>query len=202
MLRTVSNVRSLTTMKPLVLCTTNPGKVAEMRAVLSEHFSMLTLADAGITGGWEETADTFAGNALLKARNAHKACGLPCLADDSGLQVEALDGAPGVRSARYAGAGASDLENMELLLKNLNGRSERRARFVTVLAYVGNGMERTFFGEVKGTISVRPFGSNGFGYDPVFMPEGEQRTFAQMTTAEKNRYSHRSQAIRAFLNDL
>jgi XTP/dITP diphosphohydrolase len=186
-------------MERLVLCTTNPGKVKELRTLLAHIMPVQTLVEAGLEGGWDESGGTFAENALLKARSAFRECGSPCLADDSGLEVDALGGAPGVRSARYAGLGASDQENVELLLRNMAGRVHRNARFVTVLAYVDQTTEYTFTGEVRGSIAQRSAGSNGFGYDPVFIPEGQELTFGQLDSLEKNQLSHRQKAIQGFL---
>ena len=189
-------------MERLVLCTTNAGKVAELRALLAGRAEVISLADVGLAGGWEETADTFEGNALLKARRAHEACGERCLGDDSGLEVAALGGAPGVHSARFAGEAADDRANMALLLQRMQGVQDRSARFVTVLALVGAGAEHTYTGTIEGTITHAPRGVMGFGYDPVFQPLGGTRTFAELTMDVKNRIGHRALAVQALLDDM
>lgn len=179
-----------------VAASKNPGKTAEMEAIL---------AAAGVVGemvrGLEwpdvvEDAPTLEGNALLKARRAAEATGLAAIADDTGLEVEALGGAPGVRTARFAGEGAADESNMAALLDALEGVSERSARFRTAAAAVlPDGREIAAEGVLEGRITVRPRGAGGFGYDPVFEAGG--RTLAEMTPEEKNSISHRSRAIRA-----
>jgi XTP/dITP diphosphohydrolase len=153
------------------------------------------LADVGLPGDLPETGDTLEANALEKARFAFERCGLPCLADDTGLEVEALDGAPGVRSARYAGPAKDPAPNMALLLDRLAGVTDRRARFRTVLALVHAGGEQLFDGEVRGTITEGPRGTGGFGYDPVFLPEMSDLTFAELPAASKNAISHRGRAM-------
>jgi XTP/dITP diphosphohydrolase len=189
-------------MERLVLCTTNAGKIVELRALLAGVTEVVSLSDVGLAGGWEETADTFAGNALLKARSAYAACGVPCLGDDSGLEVDALGGAPGVRSARFAGEPADDRANVALLLHRMRGVKERSARFVTVLALVGAGSERIYTGLVAGAITHSPRGTMGFGYDPIFQPFGEVHTFAELTMEVKNRMGHRAAAVKALLADM
>jgi len=184
----------------LVLASNNPGKSAEMGEILAEMGIQVISQQAFNTPEAEETASSFVENALIKARNAVAYSGRPALADDSGLCVDALEGAPGVRSARYAGAGASDSDNVEKLLKALEGRtgSERRARFVCLMVCL-RGMEDPLpliaIGEWRGHIAEAPQGEGGFGYDPVFIPEGDDRTAAQLPKAEKNRISHRGRAL-------
>jgi XTP/dITP diphosphohydrolase len=149
----------------------------------------------------EETEDSFQGNALLKARAVAACTGGYALADDSGLEVYALGGAPGVRSARYAGEGAGDRENLSKLLKELGDSppENRGARFVCAMAFAGpDGTEEFFIGTVEGSIGLSPRGSTGFGYDPVFSPDGHRRTFAEMSPAEKDRMSHRGKALEKF----
>lgn len=180
----------------LVLCTGNEGKAVELRALLPTGIEVVTLADAGLPNDLPEDADSLEGNALQKARYAHERTGLPCLADDSGLEVMALDGEPGVRSARYAGEVKDARANTMKLLSALSGNGDRRARFRTVLAWVASGEEHIFEGVIEGTITDEPHGEKGFGYDPVFVPIGDERTFAQMSAAEKNAMSHRAQAMR------
>lgn len=181
----------------MLLCTGNPGKAAELRALLPIRVEVMTLADAGLPDDLPEEADTLEGNALQKARFAHARTGLPCLADDTGLEVRALHGAPGVHSARYAGEAKDAGANMRKLLAALEGQVDRSARFRTVLAWVAAGEERLFEGMVEGRIAAEPRGSKGFGYDPVFLPQGCALTFAEMDAAEKNALSHRARAMQA-----
>ncbi|MCB0786636.1 MAG: RdgB/HAM1 family non-canonical purine NTP pyrophosphatase, partial [Flavobacteriales bacterium] len=142
---------------------------------------------------------TLEENALEKARHVHQLSGLPCMADDTGLEVDALDGRPGVRSARYAGSARDPQQNMAKLLEELAGEEERGARFRTVIAFVDSGEERCFEGEVRGHIADRPSGEHGFGYDPVFIPEGGKVSFAEMDDRTKNAISHRGRAVAKFL---
>jgi XTP/dITP diphosphohydrolase len=182
----------------LVLATHNPGKVAELRRILAGlDVELLSAGDVEL-GEVEETGATFADNALLKARAAVAACGLPCVADDSGLVVDVLDGEPGVRSARYAGAHGDDAVNLQLVLARTAGSADRRARFVCVAALVApDGREWTADGVLEGTLAERPRGAGGSGYDPIFLPAGATRTTAEMTPGEKDAISHRGQAFRA-----
>jgi XTP/dITP diphosphohydrolase len=186
----------------LVLCTGNPGKQAELKALLPGTVELLSLADVGLPSDLPETGSTLEANALQKARYAFERCGLPCVADDTGLEVEALDGAPGVYSARYAGEERDAALNMTKLLRALDGVADRRARFRTVLAFVDAHGERIFEGEVQGVITSAACGSAGFGYDPIFMPEGSALTFAEMGKAEKNAISHRGRAVARLLGFL
>lgn len=179
----------------ILLCTGNAGKVGELRALLPGRFEVVSLAEAGLPSDLPETGETLAENALQKARFAHARTGLPCLADDTGLEVDALGGAPGVRSARYAGEAKDPTANMRRLLMELGGATGRQARFRTVLAYVSTDEERTFEGIVEGVITGAPQGMGGFGYDPVFKPLGSTRTFAEMSREEKNAMSHRARAM-------
>ena len=185
----------------IVLATHNLGKVVEMRRILDA---------AGITGvelltaddveapDVEETEDTFVGNALLKASSTAAATGLACLADDSGLEVDALGGEPGVRSARYAGRHGDDEANLRLVLERMHGVGQRAARFVCVAALAApDGRTWTATGAVEGVLTESPRGTNGFGYDPIFQPSGEQRTTAEMEPDEKDAISHRGKAFRA-----
>lgn len=181
-------------MKCLLLCTGNPGKLAELRAMLP-GMELLSLPEVGLPTDLPENGDTFAANALEKARFAHGRTGLPCIADDSGLEVVALHGAPGVYSARYAGEAKNDAANVAKLLRELDGIADRRARFRTVIALVDEGGEQLFEGEVQGTITREPRGTNGFGYDPVFLPAMSDLTFAELDAARKNAISHRGHAV-------
>ena len=183
----------------LVLCTGNPGKLAEIRALLPPGITVSSLSDLGLPLDLPETGDTLEANALEKARFVHERTGLPCLADDTGLEVSALNGAPGVRSARYAGEAKDPVANMRRLLEELRDVSDRTASFRTVLAWVDGQRELVFTGEVSGSITIAPRGHGGFGYDPVFIPEGGERTFAEMTVGTKNALSHRARAMAAFL---
>ncbi len=184
-------------MDRLLLCTGNPGKRAELLALLPPGITVLTLEEAGLPNDLPETGDTLEANALQKARLAHARTGLPCVADDTGLEVDALDGAPGVYSARFAGPERDPVRNIELLLREMEGRQDRRARFRTVVALIDERGEQLFTGTVEGHITDRPSGGGGFGYDPVFKPDGEDRTFAEMDAVAKNAISHRGRAMRA-----
>ncbi|WP_420456651.1 RdgB/HAM1 family non-canonical purine NTP pyrophosphatase [Rubrivirga sp.] len=183
----------------LVLATRNLGKVAELRARLAGlGVDLVSAADLDAPA-IEEDADTLRGNAEKKARSLWAHAGLPSLADDTGLEVDALDGAPGVRSARFAGPDADDEANRRRLLADLAGAQGRTARFRTVLVYIDEDGTRTFDGVCEGLIATEEEGTGGFGYDSLFRPaDGDGRTFAQMTTAEKNRISHRGRALDAF----
>lgn len=180
----------------IIFATNNAHKLREVQAVLGEGFTLLTPRDCGITEEIPEEQPTLEGNALQKARYLHDRTGLDCFADDTGLEVEALGGAPGVHSARYATDGHDFAANNRLLLRNLEGAENRRARFRTVVALILGGEEHLFEGRVEGRIIEHETGHEGFGYDPLFCPEGSDRTFAQMTTDEKNALSHRARAVR------
>lgn len=182
-------------MSKLLLCTGNPGKVAELRAMLPESMELVGLQEAGLPLDLPESGNTFAANALEKARFAHERTGLACIADDSGLEVDALNGAPGVYSARYAGESKNDAANIAKLLFAMEGHEQRNACFRTVVALVDEGGEHLFEGEVRGTITKEPRGNNGFGYDPVFLPEMSDLTFAELDAKMKNAISHRGQAV-------
>ena len=186
----------------LYLATQNKHKVEELSALLQDHFTVRDLSTLALTEEIPETGHTLTENSLQKARYIAEKFQVTCLADDSGLEVEALDGAPGVYSARYAGEPKDDQANLQLLLQNLRGNANRRARFVTVLTYFAAGSYHSFEGEIQGTIVESPRGTQGFGYDPVFQPEKEHRTFAEMTLAEKNVIAHRARALEKFKNFL
>lgn len=179
----------------IIFASSNQNKAREIQAVLPEGFDILTLSDLGFTEDIPETAATLEGNALLKAEFVHQRWGKDCFSDDSGLEVNALNGEPGVYSARYAGPQRNDHDNMDLLLNKLKGCTDRSASFKTVIALIKDGKTYTFEGRVDGMIRHDKQGSNGFGYDPVFEPEGLGKTFAEMTLEEKSRYSHRKRAI-------
>ncbi len=180
----------------ILFATNNAHKLSEVQEVLGPGFELVTPRDCGITEEIPEESDTLEGNALQKARYIHARTGLDCFADDTGLEVVALGGAPGVHSARYATDGHDFEANNELLLKNLSDAGDRRAQFRTVIALILNGEELLFEGIVEGHIAQCPFGRGGFGYDPLFVPEGATCTFAEMTSEEKNALSHRGRAVR------
>ncbi len=179
----------------IVFATHNAHKVSEVQAVLGSEYQLVTATEAGISEEIPETQPTIEGNALQKARYVYEHTGLNCFADDTGLEVEALNGAPGVYSARYAGEHVSYADNNKLLLKNLAGCQNRKARFRTVIALILDGKEHLFEGRVEGTIATEPHGEGGFGYDPLFIPEGSQLTFAEMSPEAKNGISHRGRAV-------
>ena len=179
----------------LVLCTSNPGKLAELRALLPDTWRVIGLPELGITEELPETGDTLEANALQKARYVFERCGLPCIADDTGLEVDALGGRPGVYSARYAGPARDPGANMALLLKELQGVADRSAGFRTAIAYIEASGEQVFEGRVRGTIIDAPRGTGGFGYDPIFLPQMSDLTFAELDPLRKNAISHRGQAV-------
>ncbi|MCM1029144.1 MAG: RdgB/HAM1 family non-canonical purine NTP pyrophosphatase [Pseudoflavonifractor sp.] len=194
-------------MRPtLVVATNNAHKLSEIRAILGHQFIVKGLADIGCTDDIAETATTLQGNAEIKARYVKEKYGLECIADDTGLLVDALGGAPGVMSARYAGPGHDSKANMAKLLRELDGveRARRTARFVTVVALtLPDGGIQFFEGMVEGHITLTPHGSDGFGYDPIFAPsEAPGLTFAEMNAEAKNAISHRGRAIRALADYL
>ena len=186
----------------LVFATNNRHKLDEVRAIVGDKVEVLSLNDIGCHDDIPETADTLQGNALIKARYIYEKFGVDCFADDTGLEVEALDGAPGVYSARYAGEECDSEANMQKLLHNLTGKSNRNAQFRTVIALIIKGEEKLFNGIVKGTITEEKRGDSGFGYDPVFVPEGFSESFAQMSGDMKNSISHRYRATRELSNYL
>lgn len=180
----------------LVFATNNAHKLKEISAILSNKVEILSLKDICCNVDIPETADTLEGNALLKAQYIQQHYGFDCFADDTGLEVEALHGAPGVYSARYAGGEGHDSEaNMKRLLKELEGEENRRARFRTVIALILNGEVYQFEGTVEGNIIRKKQGTFGFGYDPVFVPEGYTKTFAELGEEIKNHISHRARAV-------
>lgn len=182
--------------KEIIFATNNAHKLSEVQAVLGDRFRLVTLAECGITEEIPEDAPTLEGNALQKARYVHERTGADCFADDTGLEVDALDGAPGVHSARYATDGHDFAANNRLLLRNLAGAADRRAHFRTVIALILDGREYLFEGRVDGRIAESEAGCGGFGYDPLFVPEGFDKTFAEMGADEKNAISHRGRAVR------
>lgn len=179
----------------IVFATNNAHKLAEVRAVLGEGFELVTLREVGITEDIPETGATLEENASQKARYVYERTGLDCFADDTGLEVEALNGAPGVRSARYATDGHDFAANNRKLLDELQGEDNRRARFRTVISLIRGGEEQRVEGIVRGSIALTEAGCGGFGYDPLFIPDGYDVTFAEMSANEKNSISHRGRAV-------
>jgi len=179
----------------LIFATHNEHKVIEINHLLGTRFKLSTLDNAGIQENIPEDQETLQGNALQKAWYIYNKTGMNCFADDTGLEVEALNNEPGVFSARYAGNDKDDDKNIKLLLKNLSGIKDRIARFRTVIALIIKGEEWLFEGKVEGHILKEKRGNEGFGYDPVFMPEGYNQSFAEMKLSEKNKISHRARAF-------
>ena len=191
-------------MRTIVFATGNAHKLAEVQAVLGDEFHLITAAEAGISEDIPETGETLEENASQKSHYLYERSGLDCFADDTGLEVDALSGAPGVHSARYATDGHDFAANNRLLLKNMEGKADRRARFRTVISLIINGKEYQFEGRVEGRISESESGAEGFGYDPLFIPDGCDCTFAEMSAEDKNAISHRGRAVRKlaeFLNE-
>lgn len=190
-------------MKKLVFASNNAHKLSEIRAILGDRLEIISLSDLQCHEEIPETADTLEGNALIKARYVWEHYGLYCFADDTGLEVEALGGAPGVYSARFAGEHASFEDNVSLLLERLSGVAvPRRARFRTVIALIDEYGTHFFEGSVDGEITLERSGDHGFGYDPIFRPEGREETFAQLTEQEKNSMSHRGRAVQQLVRYL
>ncbi len=189
-------------MRDLVFATNNAHKLDEVRNIVGQNINILSLTDIGCNEDIPETASTLEGNALIKARYVKQHYGYDCFADDTGLEVASLGGAPGVYSARYAGPGHDSEANMRLLLKNMQGFTDRSARFRTVIALVEGSEERLLDGIVEGSITTAPKGDSGFGYDPVFRPDGFDSTFAEMDSQAKNAISHRGRAMRKLMEYL
>lgn len=189
-------------MKELVFATNNPHKLDEIRGITNGKLRILGLNDINCHEEIEETGSTLEENALIKARFVKEKYGYNCFADDTGLEVDALEGAPGVYSARYAGEGCSFADNMNKLLAALQGIEHRTAQFRTVIALVLNGKEYLFDGVIKGTIIEDKRGNTGFGYDPIFMPDGYDETFAELGNEVKNNISHRALAMKKLVDFL
>jgi XTP/dITP diphosphohydrolase len=189
-------------MQTLIFATNNNHKLREVSPLLQNVFDIKGLDAVGCTDDIPETADTLEGNALQKARYVAQKYGVNCFADDTGLEVEALDNRPGVYSARYAGPQRDANDNMELLLSELEGQSNRRARFRTVIALIIDGNEHLFEGVVEGEIMHTKTGKGGFGYDPIFKAQGFDVSFAEMTLEQKNKVSHRAKATRKLIEFL
>lgn len=182
----------------VIFATSNANKMREVKAILPEHIELLSLEDIGFTGEIEETEDTIEGNSLLKARTIFEKYKIPVMAEDTGLEVAALNGAPGVYSARYAGEPSNASKNMDLLLKNMKEVDNRLAQFKTVATYMDKNTYTTFEGIIVGTIEREKSGTDGFGYDPIFKPSGFDSVFAKMTIEEKSVISHRAIAMNKF----
>lgn len=190
-------------MRELVFATNNEHKTQEVRSLLLNEYNILNLHDIGCTIDIPETGSTFAENATLKSRFVSENYHLDCFADDSGLEIEALGQEPGIFSARYSGV-RNDRENLLLVLKKMEGQTNRRARFRTVISLVRGSENFLFEGIIQGVIREEPSGAQGFGYDPIFEPEGYARTFAEMSMEQKNQISHRALAMKkliAFLKE-
>jgi XTP/dITP diphosphohydrolase len=186
----------------LIFATNNAHKVEEIQSAIGGELEIVSLAAAGIDIDIPEPYDTLEGNASGKSATIHRLTGMNCFSEDTGLEVAALDGEPGVRSARYAGEEKSFKSNIDKLLAKLSGRPDRQARFRTVISLIWNGREHLFEGVCEGHILEAPAGKGGFGYDPVFVPENSSRSFAEMSMEEKNRYSHRRKAADQLLQFL
>lgn len=189
-------------MKKLVVATNNAHKLAEIRAILGGQFELLSLKDINCLEDIPENCDTLEGNASQKAHYVYDRYGMDCFADDSGLEVEALHGEPGVRTARYATDGHDTDANVSKLLRVLEGEPNRRARFRTIISLIEGGVEHQFEGIVNGNITTQRQGTGGFGYDPVFSPEGYQESFAELGVEIKNQISHRARAIQKLVGYL
>jgi len=183
----------------LIFASNNLNKIKEIQQLLPSSFEIVSLQDIGCNEDIPETADTIEGNAILKANYVTQKYSLNCFADDSGLEVEILNGAPGVYSARYAGEPKNDDNNMNKLLDNLIGKDNRKANFKTVICLNINGDQHLFTGIINGKIIDEKIGSNGFGYDPVFVAEGYTKTFAELTMQEKSSISHRAEAVKQLI---
>jgi XTP/dITP diphosphohydrolase len=186
----------------IIFATSNAHKVKEIASVLPEGVSVKSLKDIGFAEELPETRDTIEGNSLQKAEYLAEKLGVTCFAEDTGLEIEALYGRPGVYSARYAGPNATFTDNVNKVLGEMEGQSNRKARFKTVITYFSEGKYVQFTGLCWGTILSQPRGDEGFGYDPIFMPDGCNLSFAEMRLEIKNQYSHRKKAVEAFLDHL
>lgn len=186
-------------MTTIVFATNNDNKLYEVKTLIGDLFHVISLKEAGIDIDIPEPHATLEANAKEKSATIHRLTGQNCFSEDTGLEVEALNGEPGVRSARYAGDDKSNAQNIEKVLSVLAGNDNRKARFRTVISLILDGSEHQFEGICAGTIINEPKGDSGFGYDPIFVPDGADRTFAEMTIAEKNQYSHRKKAVAQLL---
>jgi XTP/dITP diphosphohydrolase len=186
----------------LVFATSNPGKIKEVNEMLSDGMDIAGLKDIGCHEEVPETSPTIKGNALQKARYVFEKYHVNCFSEDTGLEIDALNGEPGVYTARYAGEERDSNANMAKAIENLKGKTNRGAQFKTVIALVIDGKEYTFEGIARGAISHQKMGTEGFGYDPIFIPEGYETSFAQMSAKEKNKISHRGKAVRLLIDFL
>ncbi|MBQ0015811.1 MAG: non-canonical purine NTP diphosphatase [Bacteroidales bacterium] len=182
-------------MRDIIFATNNKHKLQEVKQLISDDIHIISLAEIGLSGDIPETSETLQGNALQKAEWVYHKTGLDCFADDTGLEVDALNGAPGVYSARYAGEGCSFADNVNKLLAAMEGKTNRKARFRTVICLLEGGNPRYFEGSVEGVILTEPWGTEGFGYDPIFMPDRFAVSFAEMPLDVKNKISHRGHAV-------
>jgi len=183
----------------LVFASNNKNKIQEIQALVPDNIQIVSLDDIGCTEDIPETADTIEGNAILKANYVTEKYGYDCFADDTGLEVDALNGAPGVYSARYAGEQKDANDNMDKLLSELKDKSNRKANFKTVIALNLNGKQSLFTGIINGKIIEEKIGTNGFGYDPIFVADGFDKTFAELTMEEKSTISHRGIAVKELI---
>ncbi len=179
----------------ICFATNNDHKLTEIKSKLGKAYDIISLSDLGHTDELSETYDTLEGNSMEKAYFIHEKYQVNCFADDTGLLVESLNGEPGVNSARYARPAKNSEDNMDLLLNKLEGKTNRKAKFVTVITLILDGKQHQFAGEIHGTIAHGRSGNKGFGYDPIFIPEGKNVTFADMDMEEKNKISHRAIAV-------
>ena len=192
-------------LRKLVFATNNKNKIKEVSEIVGHKFDIVCLDELGCQDDIAETGTTLEENALIKVRYINQKYGVDCFSDDTGLEVDALNGEPGVHSARYAGEDKNSEANIDKLLANLDGKSDRNARFRTVVALIINGEEHVFEGKVEGRITKSRHGNSGFGYDPVFVPEDKDKTFAELPAEDKNSISHRGRAIKKlsdYLNSL
>ena len=189
-------------MKKLVFATNNAHKLSEVRAILEPEFKIISLAELNCNDDIPETEETLEGNALIKAQYIHSKFGLDCFADDTGLEIDALGGEPGVYSARYAGDANCAHENICKVLEKLGDNPNRTACFRTVIALIHRNNTNYFEGKIDGSIATQPRGDSGFGYDPIFVPEGYVVSFAQLSSNEKNQISHRALAIKKLVEHL
>jgi XTP/dITP diphosphohydrolase len=186
-------------MKKLIFATNNQNKVEEIHSLIDDLFDVVSLKEAGITIDIPEPHDSLEANATEKAQTIFKLTNENCFSEDTGLEVEALNGEPGVRSARYAGEGKNFSDNLNKLLDEMGGIENRKARFRTVISLILNSVEHQFQGVCEGSITTEPKGEKGFGYDPIFIPDGSDKTFAEMSLEEKNKFSHRKKATAQLL---
>ena len=189
-------------MKKLIFATNNAHKLEEVRAMLQPQYSIISLDEIGCHDDIPETAETLEGNALIKAQFVFDKYGLNCFADDTGLEIDALNGEPGVYSARYAGEACIPEDNIKKVLQLLEDNADRNARFRTSIALILEGKIHYFEGKVEGNIEFSPKGEQGFGYDPIFTPQGYDKSFAQLSAGEKNEISHRGLAIKKLVEFL